>query len=60
LPFFLALLITLGWPPDDEETAMAPSEIKQRQRAQRQLAHLPAAAGDDGSAGDDWQPERWG
>jgi hypothetical protein len=58
LPFFLALLITLGWPTDDEETAMAPSEIKQRERAQRQLAHLPAA-GNGGSADDDWQPQRW-
>jgi hypothetical protein len=58
LPFFLALLITLGWPPDNAETAMAPSEIRRRQRTQRQLAHLPSAGG-QGSAGEDWQPERW-
>lgn len=56
LPFFLALLITLGWPTDDEETALAPAEIRRRERAQRQLAR--SRAGHD-PADDGWQPERW-
>lgn len=59
LPFFLALLITLGWPPDDERTAMAPAEIKRRERAQRQLARSRAAGSDSGQTEEDWQPERW-
>lgn len=58
LPFFLALLVTLGWPPDDAETAMAPAEIRRRERARRQLARSRTASGID-PADDGWQPERW-
>lgn len=57
LPFFLALLITMGWPPDDEETAMAPVEIRRRERAERQLARTRAGFEEEGADG--WQSERW-
>ena len=67
LPFFLALLITLGWPPDAEETAMAPAEVRRRQRSERHLAHVRAGEDKDesrggvprGEAEEAWQPERW-
>ena len=58
LPFFLALLVTLGWPPEDAD---AP---KRHGRAKRQV--VPAAVTPEGMSAlptatgeGEWQPERW-